>query len=150
MRRVRGVQRAWPSSRDGDARGRKPRDGGGFFTFLVARLNGPNLCIPWLPPLAVAIADTPARRLRSAFARDITSLSITNTPAHTFEMLSSVLSGLAFSPRAAEGPCDIYAAGGTPCVAAHSMVRALFGGYDGPLYLVQRASDLATNAVAEP
>ena len=63
-------------------------------------------------------------------------------------MLSSVLSGLAFSPRAAEGPCDIYAAGGTPCVAAHSLVRALFGGYDGPLYLVQRASDLATTAVA--
>ena len=76
--------------------------------------------------------------------------SITNTPRTygTFEMLSSVLSGLAFSPRAAEGPCDIYAAGGTPCVAAHSMVRALFGGYDGPLYLVQRASDLATTAVA--
>ena len=62
-------------------------------------------------------------------------------------MLYSLLSGLAFSPRAAEGPCDIYAAGGTPCVAAHSMVRALYGGYAGPLYLVQRASDLATTAV---
>jgi hypothetical protein len=27
---------------------------------------------------------------------------------------------------AAKCPCDIYAAGGTPCVAAHSTVRALY------------------------
>jgi hypothetical protein len=25
-----------------------------------------------------------------------------------------------------EGPCDIYAAAGTPCVAAHSSTRALY------------------------
>ena len=31
-------------------------------------------------------------------------------------------------------PCDLYAAGGTPCVAAHSMTRALYRKYDGPLY----------------
>jgi hypothetical protein len=30
-------------------------------------------------------------------------------------------------------PCDIYAKGGTPCVAAHSMTRALFASYAGPL-----------------
>lgn len=41
--------------------------------------------------------------------------------------------------RAAEGPCDIYAAGGTPCVAAHSMARALYATYDGSLYTVRRA-----------
>lgn len=52
----------------------------------------------------------------------------------------------AFAPLS-QGPCDIYASGGTPCVAAHSMVRALYADYDGPLYLVQRASDLATNAI---
>ncbi|MGC2618050.1 MAG: alpha-L-arabinofuranosidase B [Acidobacteriaceae bacterium] len=40
--------------------------------------------------------------------------------------------------------CDIYAAGGTPCVAAHSMTRALFGAYNGPLYQVQRSSDGTT------
>ncbi|MFE9672485.1 cellulose binding domain-containing protein, partial [Microbispora bryophytorum] len=28
-------------------------------------------------------------------------------------------------------PCDIYAAGGTPCVAAHSTTRALYGNYNG-------------------
>jgi non-reducing end alpha-L-arabinofuranosidase len=38
-------------------------------------------------------------------------------------------------------PCDIYAAGGTPCEAAYSTTRALFAAYDGPLYQVQRTSD---------
>ena len=33
-----------------------------------------------------------------------------------------------------DGPCDILAAAGTPCVAAHSVVRALYAGYTGPLY----------------
>ena len=33
-------------------------------------------------------------------------------------------------------PCDIYAANGTPCAAAYSMDRALYAGYDGPLYQV--------------
>ena len=45
---------------------------------------------------------------------------------------------------AGTGPCDIYAAGGTPCVAAHSTTRALFGTYNGPLYQVRRSSDNAT------
>ena len=45
------------------------------------------------------------------------------------------------SQAASQGPCDIYAAAGTPCVAAHSTVRALYAAYDGPLYQVQRASD---------
>jgi hypothetical protein len=36
------------------------------------------------------------------------------------------------------GPCDLYAAAGTPCVAAHSTVRALFDAFSGPLYQVQR------------
>ena len=35
-----------------------------------------------------------------------------------------------------EGPCDIYAAGGAPCVAAHSTTRALYAAYNGPLYQV--------------
>lgn len=41
-------------------------------------------------------------------------------------------------------PCDIYATAGTPCVAAHSLVRALYSSYNGSLYQVQRASDSAT------
>jgi non-reducing end alpha-L-arabinofuranosidase len=38
-------------------------------------------------------------------------------------------------------PCDIYAAGGTPCEAAYSTTRALYADYDGPLYQLQRTSD---------
>ncbi|MFG2666629.1 alpha-L-arabinofuranosidase B [Streptomyces sp. NPDC048387] len=45
------------------------------------------------------------------------------------------------SQAAGQGPCDIYAAGGTPCVAAHSTTRALYAAYSGPLYQVRRASD---------
>ncbi|KAI1308371.1 carbohydrate-binding module family 42 protein [Xylaria venustula] len=45
------------------------------------------------------------------------------------------------------GPCDIYASGGTPCVAAHSSTRALYDGYSGPLYQVLRGSDNATTDV---
>jgi len=46
------------------------------------------------------------------------------------------------SPAAAAttGPCDIYAANGTPCVAAHSTTRALFGAYNGRLYQVRRSN----------
>lgn len=39
------------------------------------------------------------------------------------------------------GPCDIYASGGTPCVAAHSTTRALYGRFNGALYQVSRSSD---------
>jgi hypothetical protein len=45
------------------------------------------------------------------------------------------------------GPCDIYASADTPCVAAHSTVRALYAAYNGPLYSVKRAADQATMVV---
>ncbi len=40
-----------------------------------------------------------------------------------------------------KGPCDIYAAAGDPCVAAHSTTRAMYATYDGPLYQIVRQSD---------
>lgn len=48
---------------------------------------------------------------------------------------------------AAQCPCDIYATGGTPCVSAHSTVRALYGAYNGPLYQVTRKSDQKTKDI---
>lgn len=45
------------------------------------------------------------------------------------------------------GPCDIYASGGTPCVAAHGTTRALYSAYNGPLYQLKRGSDQATTDV---
>jgi len=53
----------------------------------------------------------------------------------------------AFATHAQAGPCDLYANGGTPCVAAHSTTRALFSGYGGRLYRVQRQSDGASTDV---
>ncbi|MEY4547988.1 MAG: hypothetical protein RL685_4183 [Pseudomonadota bacterium] len=38
------------------------------------------------------------------------------------------------------GPCDIFAASNTPCVAAYSTVRALSSSYDGPLYQVRKGA----------
>jgi non-reducing end alpha-L-arabinofuranosidase len=49
--------------------------------------------------------------------------------------------------HAAPCPCDIYAGGGTPCVAAHSTVRALYSSYNGPLYQVRRTSDNQTRDI---
>jgi non-reducing end alpha-L-arabinofuranosidase len=53
----------------------------------------------------------------------------------------SHLSSANGAPPRPEGPCDIYAAGGTPCVAAHSTTRAMYAAYNGPLYQVLRQSD---------
>ena len=44
-------------------------------------------------------------------------------------------------PHRPQGSCDIYAAAGDPCVAAHSTTRALYVAYNGPLYQVLRQSD---------
>jgi hypothetical protein len=46
-----------------------------------------------------------------------------------------------------QGPCDIYQAANTPCVAAHSTVRALYASYTGALYEVTRASDKTTKDI---
>ncbi len=68
----------------------------------------------------------------------------------TLAALSALVTVLALAvgvPQASAAgslPCDIYATAGTPCVAAHSLVRALYSSYNGSLYQVQRASDGAT------
>ena len=62
-------------------------------------------------------------------------------------ILGGLAAAAAVAPPAradAQGPCDIYAAGGTPCVAAHSTTRALYAAYGGPLYQVRRATDNTT------
>src|ERR1700730_5202830 len=64
--------------------------------------------------------------------------------------LGGLLAGGSGTPAraAAQGPCDIYASGGTPCVAAHSTTRALYASYNGPLYQVKRASDGTTTNIS--
>jgi hypothetical protein len=58
-----------------------------------------------------------------------------------------VLSSAPSARAATSGPCDIYASGGTPCVAAHSTTRALYAAYGGALYQVKRSSDGATRDI---
>src|SRR5215470_1493972 len=56
---------------------------------------------------------------------------------------AAILVGTSGTSSAA--PCDIYAAGNTPCVAAHSTTRALFDAYTGPLYRILRADGKTLN-----
>jgi hypothetical protein len=61
--------------------------------------------------------------------------------------ITGLVAGQGTAQAAASLSCDIYAGGGTPCVAAHSTTRALFGAYNGPLYQVRRWSDGSTTNI---
>ena len=65
----------------------------------------------------------------------LTALAATSGPAGAAAQVASS------SSSSSARPCNIYAAGGTPCVAAYSTVRALYRTYHGPLYQVTRVSD---------
>ncbi|WP_445074414.1 arabinofuranosidase catalytic domain-containing protein, partial [Streptomyces sp. SAS_267] len=70
-----------------------------------------------------------------------------NTALAVLSVMAAVVAFAVGAPQATAAgslPCDIYATAGTPCVAAHSLVRALYSSYNGSLYQVQRASDSAT------
>ena len=60
----------------------------------------------------------------------------------------TLLASLLLAASAEERPCDILAAAGNPCVAAHSTVRALYALYAGPLYRVTRPTSPTTNVSA--
>ena len=59
----------------------------------------------------------------------------------TLTMAAQTGAGSHVLPTRPKGPCDIYAAAGDACVAAHSTTRALYAAYNGPLYQVLRQSD---------
>ena len=63
-------------------------------------------------------------------------------------MIATASYALGFA--ASTAPCDILAAAGTPCVAAHSMARALYATtpMGAPLYTVYREDDrLSTKTI---
>jgi hypothetical protein len=68
------------------------------------------------------------------------ALSLTVIGA-TLTMAAQAGAGANAAPSRPQGPCDIYATAGDPCVAAHSTTRALYASYNGPLYQVLRQSD---------
>jgi len=59
----------------------------------------------------------------------------------TLTMAQQAPTGPGVPPARSQGTCDIYAAAGDSCVAAHSTTRALYASYNGPLYQVLRQSD---------
>ncbi|KAI0482126.1 glycoside hydrolase family 54 protein [Xylariaceae sp. FL0804] len=76
------------------------------------------------------------------------------TRSHPANNMSPLARRLLFGLVASAGslvaanPCDIYADGDTPCVAAHSTTRALYSDYSGSLYQVTRNSDSSTTDIA--
>ena len=68
--------------------------------------------------------------------------------AGALTLAAGTLAAVGAAPASAASlPCDIYASGGTPCVAAHSTTRALYASYNGPLYQVRRSSDNTTTSI---
>ena len=55
-----------------------------------------------------------------------------------------ILLAAAALATARAAPCDILAAAGTPCAAAHSTTRSLFASFFSPLYQLKRFGDNAT------
>ena len=74
----------------------------------------------------------------------LTLLAVASLIVGTFGVITLFSTSPQSAFAAGSQPCDIYASGGTPCVAAHSTVRALYSAYNGSLYQVRRASDNAT------
>jgi hypothetical protein len=62
-------------------------------------------------------------------------------PVAMIMLISMSGAGRKAAPPRPEGPCDVYASAGNPCVAAHSSTRALYASYNGPLYQVMRQAD---------
>lgn len=89
------------------------------------------------PPSSVLALTTRSRR----------QLLVLAVAAVVCAAYALVAIGSGTARAATQGPCDIYAAGGTPCVAAHSTTRALYGSYNGSLYQVRRASDNTTRNI---
>ena len=91
--------------------------------------------------LRLPIRRTRLRTLAAATALALLPLGV------TFATATAAPAAQQISPSRPQGPCDIYAAGGTPCVAAHSTTRALYASYNGPLYQVMRLSDNAVKDI---
>src|SRR5664279_1127847 len=87
--------------------------------------------------LATRNGSTMKMRINAAIILALAILLIGTTLA----MAQQSATGANGAPPRPQGPCDIYGAAGTPCVAAHSTTRALYGSYNGPLYQVKRQSD---------
>ncbi|MBV9365765.1 MAG: hypothetical protein JOY89_16130 [Solirubrobacterales bacterium] len=89
----------------------------------------------------------PARRVDARLSGHVGAALPLRARRVAAALVLAVCSAGALLPGASEAaigpgrPCDLYARGGTPCVAAYSTTRAMYASYVGPLYRVKRASD---------
>ncbi len=94
------------------------------------------------------MSSTPRRRVRrraSHLRWHVSAISkMTLAVAMAVGGYAGVIAMAGPAQAASQGPCDIYASAGDPCVAAHSTTRALYAAYDGNLYQVKRSSDSTT------
>src|SRR5882757_8049011 len=91
--------------------------------------------------LRLPVRRTPLRIVAAAMAIALLPVGV------TFGTATAASAAQQVPPPRPQGPCDIYAAGGTACVAAHSTTRALYASYNGPLYQVRRLSDNAVRDI---
>ncbi len=91
--------------------------------------------------LRLPVRRTRLRTVAAATAIALLPVGVTLAPATAAPAAQQV------QPSRPQGPCDIYATAGTPCVAAHSTTRALYASYHGPLYQVRRLSDNAVENI---
>lgn len=75
------------------------------------------------------------------FGRTTKFLALLALLCATASVAQSTRTRTAGSPLRPQGPCDLYAAAGDACVAAHSTTRALYAAYSGPLYQIIRQTD---------
>ena len=68
--------------------------------------------------------------------------------SQSFKRTSVLAAMLGFGSAVTAAPCDIYASGDTPCIAAHSTTRALYDNFLAPLYQVVRGSDGQTQDIS--
>ncbi|HEY3957205.1 MAG TPA: arabinofuranosidase catalytic domain-containing protein [Streptosporangiaceae bacterium] len=104
--------------------------------------------------LRIPLRRTRSRALAATIAIALLPIGLTSAAAAAAPATAAAASATAAAaparpvpPPRPQGPCDIYAAGGTPCVAAHSTTRALYASYNGPLYQVMRLSDGAVKNI---
>jgi hypothetical protein len=132
---------------DGDGPGITPPGGGTANLVVLEPCDGSssqvwNVVITYLGPRLENAADgeclnTESGQLGVTLAMIVTACASVPSPGELWTPPGVA----AVSGSPGSGPCDIYAQGGTPCVAAFSTTRSMYSGYDGPLYQVTRVSD---------
>jgi hypothetical protein len=90
------------------------------------------------PPLPLGATGSAGASGNSEVAAPPLPLGAAGTPGAPGSTGSAGSTGA--TPMLASTPCEILAAAGNACVAAHSTTRVVFGGYTGPLYQVCRGA----------